>query len=395
MKDGSDAFEGVEFVAGDPGVLAARPVRAFAKGSLSLLADVSARLMGDDRARRLPDVVSFAFWCRRAHLEALAKGYAEAPLRLGRGLALHIAPSNVPVNFAFSWAFSHLAGNVDVVRVPSKAFPQVDVICTAIGKAMAVAGDSRSAFVRYPSDGAATESLSLVSDVRIVWGGDATVARVRSMPCPPRCVDVAFPDRYSVALVDERAIADLDDGGLSELAAGFYNDTYLMDQNACSSPRTVIWLGADGCQRGRFWRAVRRQAAEAYDLQGAVCTDKYVRLCADAASGLVSERASFDGRLTLAPLAEMPGDLSDLRGYGGYFYEVEAGTMEEAIGSLGARCQTIVYYGVDPEAVREAVVDAGCAGVDRIVPVGSAMDIGIVWDGFDLARVLSRVVEAR
>ena len=221
MKDGSDVFGGVEFVAGDPGVLATRPVRAFAEDSLSLLADVSARLMGDDKARRLSDVVSFAFWCRKAHLEALAKGYAEAPRRLGRGLALHIAPSNVPVNFAFSWAFSHLAGNVDVVRVPSKAFPQVDVICTAIGKAMAAAGDSRSAFVRYPSDGAATESLSLVSDVRIVWGGDATVARVRAMPCPPRCVDVAFPDRYSVALVDERAIADLDDGVLSELSAGF------------------------------------------------------------------------------------------------------------------------------------------------------------------------------
>lgn len=31
-------------------------------------------------------------------------------------------------------------------------------------------------------------------------------------------------------------------------------------------------------------------------------------------------------------------------------------------------------------------------GIDRIVPIGQAMDIGATWDGCDLVRTLSRVI---
>lgn len=52
-------------------------------------------------------------------------------------MALHIAPSNVPVNFAVSMTSSLLAGNCTVVRVSSKRFLQVDVICEAINGLLA------------------------------------------------------------------------------------------------------------------------------------------------------------------------------------------------------------------------------------------------------------------
>ena len=46
------------------------------------------------------------------------------------------------------------------------------------------------------------------------------------------------------------------------------------------------------------------------------------------------------------------------------------------------------------EAFCEAVVAARLRGIDRIVPVGKAMDIGVFWDGHDLVRELSRIVKA-
>ena len=30
-----------------------------------------------------------------------------------------------------------------------------------------------------------------------------------------------------------------------KIAVGFYNDTYLFDQNACTAPHLIIWLGND------------------------------------------------------------------------------------------------------------------------------------------------------
>ena len=40
------------------------------------------------------------------------------------------------------------------------------------------------------------------------------------------------------------------------------------------------------------------------------------------------------------------------------------------------------------------VIDNRLRGIDRIVPVGRAMDIGIIWDGYDIISMLSRIVQA-
>ena len=46
-----------------------------------------------------PDVASFLF-CRKANLNQL-KNISMKVTKLGKGTIFHIAPSNVPINFAF------------------------------------------------------------------------------------------------------------------------------------------------------------------------------------------------------------------------------------------------------------------------------------------------------
>lgn len=385
-------------VAGSAGAPEAGPRRVLDDRDIALLADVSSRLMKDPEAKALPDVMSFAFWCRRGHLKRLKEERADLGCSLGRGLSFHVAPSNVPVNFAFSWAFALLAGNACVVRVPSKPFPQVRVICRAIEEAMSEAGDTRTAFVSYPHDSEATEQLSALADVRVLWGGDATVNKIRSMGAKARCIDVAFADRFSIACIDAAAVGALDSPGLGALAEAFYNDTYLMDQNACSSPMTICWLNAIDARKQRFWDAVRAKAASSYYLQGAVVTDKYVQLCRDAIDGRVGGAAGFDGLLEVVGINSQEvgeGALPAYRGKGGYFYQMDVASVKDVLPLLDASCQTVTYFGCDPEEIREAVLDAGAAGVDRIVPVGKAMDIDVLWDGMDLLSMMSRRVDVR
>ena len=89
----------------------ARPLAPFDGGVMAFLSDLGAALIADREARAYPDVVAFGFFCRRANLEALAREYEGAVSdRLGRGISFHIAPSNVPVNFAYSLAAGLLAG---------------------------------------------------------------------------------------------------------------------------------------------------------------------------------------------------------------------------------------------------------------------------------------------
>ena len=39
---------------------------------------------------------------------------------VGRGIALHIPPSNVPMNFAFTMAIGLLSGCENIIRIPQK-----------------------------------------------------------------------------------------------------------------------------------------------------------------------------------------------------------------------------------------------------------------------------------
>lgn len=385
-------------VAGSAEAQGAKPHRVLDDRDIALLGDVSSRLMKDPEAKALPDVMSFAFWCRKGHLKRLKEERSDLAHSLGRGVSFHVAPSNVPVNFAFSWAFALLAGNACIVRVPSKPFPQVRVICRAIEGAMSEAGDTRTAFVSYPHGNEATEQLSAVADVRVLWGGDSTVNKIRSMWSKARCIDVAFSDRFSIACLDASVIEGLADAELKALAEGFYNDTYLMDQNACSSPMTICWLNATESGKTRFWNAVREKAASSYYLQGAVVTDKYVQLCRDVIDGRVGDHVEFDGLLEAVDLdcsQVDEGALSAYRGKGGYFYQMDVSSIRDVLPLLDSSCQTLTYFGCDPQVIREAVLDAGATGVDRIVPVGKAMDIDVVWDGMDLPSVMSRIIDVR
>ena len=41
------------------------------------------------------------------------------------------------------------------------------------------------------------------------------------------------------------------------------------------------------------------------------------------------------------------------------------------------------------------IIENNVSGIDRIVPVGRALDMDVVWDGYDVISSLSRVVDIK
>ena len=390
----------VKYLLGDENLIHA-PLPVYSNEAIEFLSALSTELMKIPNIRSYPDVVSVAFWCRRTNLQKLKKDYRGDPHRLGRGLAFHITPGNIPVNFVFSYFFSLLAGNANLVRVPSKPFPQISMILNAMSKIMIDNPEIalRSAFVTYPANDQVTTEFCKKADARIIWGGDRTVADIRRFPVKPRCVDVVFPDRYSICILDGNAVLRADETILVRLAEGFYNDTYLMDQNACSSPHLVLWRHGSERAKTRFWNTVAELAKKKYDLQGMTGMDKYVHVCQDAISRPeVSDVIFQEGNLLYrVQLSALPKERAfDLRGEsGGYFYEYTLSTLEELASIVDERFQTVTYFGIDPEQIRTFILQNRLLGIDRIVPVGRAMDIDVIWDGYDLITMLSRVIDMR
>lgn len=387
-------LNGVEYVIGTADIVNA-PIRVYDDTACAFIAELSAEILKSPLARTYPDLSALAFWGRKANLQKLKEAFGDTAGRLGRGLCFHIAPSNIPVNFAFTYLFGLLAGNANIVRLPSKTFPQIDALCALMKKVLPKYPEieKRTAFVRYPRSDEITAEFCKIADARMIWGGDKTIENIKALPASPRCVDIAFADRYSLAIIDGEAVLNADDAQMKRLAENFYNDTWLMDQNACSSPQIILWINDGEGARAKFWNAALAVAEAKYALQDAVAVDKYTLFCTEAVVNDNAESFARNGNLLYREeVKALTPDIINHRGKGGYFFEHALTDLSELCAVITEKFQTITYFGIDAVKLREELIAANVRGIDRIVPVGKAMDIDVIWDGHDLVRELSRIV---
>lgn len=386
------------YLVGEP-IEKKEPFSVFEDSVCDFLNDLSKEIKADKRVRSYPDVTSFAFYCRKANILRLREMYQDAGVRMGRGLAFHVAPSNVPVNFAFTYLFGLIAGNANIVRVSERHFEQVEIICDAMNR-LFERGEyqkikEQTAIVRYGKNKEITDRLSKLADVRIIWGGDATIAEIRKSLLGSRAKEITFADRYSLGVISAEAVLRASDDELKRLAGQFYNDTYLMDQNACSTPHLLCWLGGnqeDGkSAKERFWQAVY-EAAKKYDLADIKVSDKYVLLCKYAMERSNLRIESHENLLYVVSLPELPQQITDLRGKFGLFFQCDIKRLEDIVPCIDKSVQSCMYYGVERSDILSMIMEKHLMGIDRVVEFGKSLDIGVIWDGYDLPREMSRVI---
>lgn len=371
-----------------------RPDVPFSDDIVDYLNALSSSLMKDRESRLYPDVVTFGFFCRKANLLKMKEEYATKDLRLGMGILFHIAPSNVPVNFGYSMVAGLLAGNYNIVRASSKEFPQVNLIVKHM-KELADFNDvaKRIAVVRYDRTSEANAAFSSVANVRVIWGGDQTIATIRQNALPPRSFDVCFADRYSIAVVNPDAVVSASEAEIEKLAQNFYNDTYLFDQNACSAPHLIFWLkkGDIDAAKERFWKAVHDYTEKKYQYQDVMSVDKLTAFYKQAANMQCVKEETEDNIVVRTQMKELPKNIDEFRCACGYFSEYDINTLDEIIPIVSVKYQTLAYFGVDKEDLKNFVLRNRPVGLDRIVPFGETTAFALKWDGYNLIDTFSRI----
>ena len=450
----------IEYLVGSEDVLrnasSATALPTFSDKAVGFLSELSKELMAIKGIREHQDVMSYAYWIRKASLEQVKNdmsysrtteidGLHNASKRIGRGVAFHIAPSNVPVNFAVSMTSSLLAGNISIIRVSSKRFEEVDIICGAINRILEKEEFTEMkqyiCIIRYEHSDEITAYLSSICDIRIIWGGNRTIEQIRKHPIPPRAIEMCFADRHSVAiirpseyLVQVTKIIDDGNGDITsakkeidkekviDIAKKFYTDTYYSDQNACSSPRMVIWLNDfDNSDlllqiaRELFWAALGELVDKQYDMQPIQAVDKYSAFSELSMKRDDVERSilyKYDGTMPGAPITNIENDSNKLmvvditseygmkpedsimnyKCGGGYFFQCTCESLYDIIGVLDKQCQTVAVLGIDKREKVDFVMNTGVRGVDRVVDIGDTMGLEFIWDGYNMIETMSRIV---
>jgi hypothetical protein len=376
----------------------------FSQAAREFLDRLSNALLHDPLSRTYPELMTLGFWLRRTEIERLRAEFDQLVTRqkrlLPRGTVFQVAPGNVDTLFAYSWTFSVLTGNRSIVRLSSKSTEATAVICAHLAKLLPEFPELRSshAFIRYGHDVKITEALSKACDVRIVWGGDASVDSIRQVPIPSHAKELSFRDRYSLcAMSAEQYLAATGDVR-QRLVRDFYNDAYWFDQMACSSPRLVIWCGdRSQCERAaaHFYAELENETDRRnYAVDPSVAMRKFVFAC-EAMSDAIASRCTYrTPAVTVIDLSEFSRFPRQQCG-GGFFLQYATLSLSDIAPHLTRRDQTIAHFGFEDKELDSFAGQLPCGAIDRIVPIGQALSFDRYWDGYDFFQELTRSVVIR
>jgi hypothetical protein len=388
-----------EYLVGN-GNISQKPMQPYDELICNFIGELSIELNLSPLSNKYSDIKTLAFWCRKKNIINIKKNFISNETRLGLGLVFHITPSNIPTNFAYSLIFGLITGNSNIVKVPSQKFEQVKIICRAINKVLKKKYKTLRKMiliVRYTNNDNYTRKISSICNARIIWGGDNSIRNIRKFEINQRSLDIAFADRYSFCAMGTMEILKLNNNQIQRLVEKFYNDTYLVDQNACSSPHLILWLGRNVVKaRKKFWKNLYVYVDKKYHLTEIASIDKYTQLCRDILSlKNMKKYERYGNSIYTIQLNHLDKELHNLRGKWGFFYEYEINNLNKIKNYINNKYQTLTYFGLNKNILKDFILKNKLQGIDRVVPVGQALDISFFWDGYDLNRILTRVVDIK
>ena len=171
----------------------------------------------------------------------------------------------------------------------------------------------------------------------------------------------------------------------------------MFDQNACTSPQTVYWIGLIEdvkLAQDVFWQNLHIVLDEKkYQLQPISSVDKLTMFYTQSISygdiELEPQTSNLIWRIKNSTIHE---DIDLYKCNCGYFNEVVISSLVEITPVISRKYQTIGYLGFKKDELEIWIKNNRPLGVDRIVPIGRTMDFSLIWDGYDLVNILSRRV---
>ena len=374
--------------------------KAFDDRAIAFVNELSRELLKDKSIKNYPDLVALAYWFRKSNIRKLYDSYDDILYRKGRGLSLHIAPSNVDTIFVYSFFLSLLSGNTNFIRVSQNESPQLSILINLfkkLEKTKKFEASSRFIICTYPHESTATKVVSELCDLRLIWGGDNTTSLISSIPLKSTALELRFSDRSSYSAIDLSAIKKLNNQEISKLTNKFYSDIKMFGQQACSSPIAVYFIGKKTLidQTKRFWKSLndipKKDEAEAAHIM-----NRLVSASSMAVSGTtkyIANLAHHDQIMLLDGELYSEKTFRDEHFGDGMIVQYFLSSLTELCDHVIHKDQTLSVFGFKDNDIINFVDSIKNRGIDRIVPIGKALDFNHIWDGYDLIDCMSRKID--
>ena len=374
-----------------------KSLKVFDKNVINFFDKLSNFIFKNKKTKEFPDLATFGFFCRRANIKLLERKYQNfLENRYGRGLILHFTPSNVPLNFAYSLFFGLITGNANIIRLSKNNHHQTKILIKIINKLLKKKEfyilRKKINLIRYDKSDQITKHLSSICDVRLIWGGDDSINQIRKYSLSPSAFDVTFADKFSICIISAKNY--LKSGFFKKEAELFYNDTLFFDQNACTSPKIVIWHGDSkniNLAKKKFWEEfeimIKKKNYKIYENWNYEKFYNETNAIIDLGIKANKINNSIIKRLQLKKITQK---INKYFSPGGFFFEFDFKQFSEIKKIFSSKVQTLTYIGFDPNFIKKKLNLDKINSVDRIVPNGKSSEINLEWDGYDIVFQISK-----
>jgi hypothetical protein len=211
---------------------------------------------------------------------------------------------------------------------------------------------------------------------------------------PERAIELTFADRYSLSILNLNKFKKIKNHEIKLIAKKFFYDSYMMNQSACNSPHFVFWVGKKNNNlQQKFWKELNYIAEQKFILDESMVLNKYSNLIKNMIDQKNFQNIKlFKNNLYVVNPNKNIKNIENIRGISGMFFQKNIASIIELKKFITKKCQTVTYFGLDKKQIESFVLKNNLFGIDRIVPIGKALDINLVWDGYDVIDSLSRTI---
>lgn len=363
--------------------------------TLEFLNEISRSVFGSRQINKMPAFAALAFWLRKANTSEMI--HQNSPLYKNenfytepRGIVFHVCPANVDTMFVYSFAMSLIMGNKNIIRISARLENEavkhlLDLIQEVLQQEKYSLFSRYIAIISYEHDSEISSYLSLQADVRVLWGGDKTVEIFKSFPVKVRSKDVVFADRLSCALFHASVFLQLPLPEKQELARKFYNDSFTFDQLGCSSPQSLFFLGNDSENQmaiEELYKLLQDVALTSYQIEPYSLASLKINYMAEGICDGTIGNLLFQSNSVVFAESQRPEIMKTCGA--GFFYIHKINQLKDIIPAITRKVQTMSYFGLSKPEVNELATLTFGRGIDRIVPVGAALNFDPIWDGYNL-----------
>jgi hypothetical protein len=380
-------------------------LKPFDEQTIAFFDIFSKKILSDKSINTFPEIVALGFWLRKSNIQQLvsenialveSKIFILSPI----GKVLHICPANVDTMFVYSLAVSLLVGNKNILRISNRMQAEhvaklFNIINSIVSEQTFYVFRDYINIISYEHSDDISNYLSSNVNVRIIWGGDRTIETFKKFKVQPRTKDIVFADRVSMLFINSDNYLLLGNEDLEKFMKSFYNDAYTFDQMGCSSPQTLYFVGDSEVSERcivKFRNDLSHFLPSKYegDIQS-LASLKLNRMIDDVMDNRIKNQYG-NNYIKLLEL-ENNSDESVLHGCGGgYFYFKKVFNINDVKVFKNPKVQTIAYWGLSNAELNQLKNSSVGEGIDRIVPMGEALNFHYIWDGYNLFDELSKKV---